>query len=274
MSKIILELKNLLDKHPRATNSYKRNLLKEYLQFFVLDYIYSSDKYNELIFYGGSALAQCYALPRLSEDLDFVDIRKTIDLDELSNDLGVYFKKELGLIANKKIQKFRIYLKFPILRELGISDASQSNFLNLKVEIFKGFDFCDNFKTELKPTFRHNQSVLIKTFDLPTLMATKIRAVLYRKWEKINKSGETIISVKGRDYFDLMWYLQKGITPNFDCLEDVDGPKDLKIKLLKIIEKIDSKSIILDLENFVNDVHFVKNLGKNIKEILKNEILK
>jgi predicted nucleotidyltransferase component of viral defense system len=274
MSKLILELKNLIDKHPQASNSYKRNLLKEYLQFFVLDYVYSSDKYNELIFYGGSALAQCYELPRLSEDLDFVDIKKTIDIEKLGDDLKIYFEKELELVSDKKIQKFRIYLKFPILKKLGMADSSQSDFLNLKVEIFKGFDFCEKFETELKPTFKYNQSVLIKTFDLPTLMATKIRAVLYRKWEKKSKSGETIISVKGRDYFDLMWYLQKGVVPNLNCIEEIDNLSDLKSRLLKIIDKIDSRSIILDLENFIEDRNFVKNLGKNIKEILKNEISK
>ncbi len=160
------------------------------------------------------------------------------------------------------------------MKELGLSNPSQSNYLNLKVEIFKEFDFCKKFKTEIKPTFRHNQLVLVKMFDLSTLMATKIRAVLYRKWEKNSKSGETIISVKGRDYFDLMWYLQKGIVPNLNCIEEVDSSKELETKLLKIITKIDSRSIILDLENFIKDRNFVKNLGKNIKEILKNEISK
>lgn len=88
----------------------------------------------------------------------------------------------------------------------------------------------------------------------------------------MNKSGETIISVKGRDYFDLMWYLQKGVVPNLNCIEDVDNLKGLKNKLLKIIDKIDSRSITLDLENFIEDRTFVKNLGNNIKEILKNEV--
>jgi len=113
--------------------------------------------------------------------------------------------------------------------------------------------------------------MLIKTFDIQTLMSTKIRAVLYRKWEKTSKSGETLISVKGRDYFDLMWYLQKGVKPNMGCLEvsDIDT---LKKTLLEIIEVLDTNSVVLDLENFIDDQSFVKNLGKNIKEILKTNI--
>ena len=118
---------------------------------------------------------------------------------------------------------------------------------NLKVEIFKGFDFCKKFRIELKSTFRHNQSVLIRTFDLETLMTTKIRAVLYRNWEKISKKEKTVISVKGRDYFDLLRYLQQGIIPNLKSIEGIKNLEELKEKLIEKVKKIDSRSIKLDL---------------------------
>jgi predicted nucleotidyltransferase component of viral defense system len=274
MVKIIQELRKIIDENPNVLDLYKRNLLKEYLQFFILDYVYSNKDYSQLIFYGGSALAQCYELPRLSEDLDFVDVEKRISLNDLAKDLTKYIEKELQLPVKVKIQKFRIYLKFPILKQLGFADESQSDLLNLKIEVFKGFKFCRKYGTEVKPIFRHNKSVLVRVFDLPTLMSTKIRAILYRKWEKVDKQGETLISVKGRDYFDLMWYLQKGVKPNLACIEKVDDMEALKKKMLRIIEKIDSRSIILDLESFVSDRNFVENLGNNIKEILKTEVKK
>jgi len=271
MNKLIVELKNIIDNNPEATDLYKRNLLKDYLQVIVLRYIYSNAEYSELVFYGGSALAQCYELPRLSEDLDFVDISKKIKIVNLANDLRKFFKEEVDLLIKIKTQKFRIYLKFPVLKELNLASKSQSNLLFLKVEVFSGFNFCKKYKTEIKPLFRFNQSVLIKTFDLPTLMSTKIRAVLYRQWVKTSKKGTTLISVKGRDYFDLMWYLQKGVEPNLDCIE-IKNKKELRKKLLEIINKIDERSIVLDLENFIADHLFVKKLGKNIKNILKKEI--
>lgn len=274
MKKVILELKNIIDENSDRTDSYKRNLLKNYLQVYALNFIYSEKKYSNLIFYGGSVLSQCYSLPRLSEDLDFVDLTGRINLSDLANDLKNYLKKELGLPLEIKIQKFRIYLKFPILKQLEVSADSESDWLYLKVEIFNGTGFCKKHKTEIRPFFKFNQSVLIKTFDLPTLMATKIRAILHRKWEKISKSGEVLLSVKGRDYFDLMWYLQKDISPNLDCIKEVEDVADLKSKLLGIVDKIDKQSIILDLENFIADREFVKNLGKNIKDILKIEINK
>jgi predicted nucleotidyltransferase component of viral defense system len=274
MRKIMLELENVITENFNETASYKRNLLKNYLQIFALNFIYSSEKFSSLVFYGGSVLSQCYDLPRLSEDLDFVDLDGKIKIEDLAENLGMYFKKELDLPVSVKTQKFRIYLKFPILKELSLADNSQSSWLYLKVEIFNGSNFCEKYKTEIKPLFKFNQSILIKAFDLPTLMATKIKAIFHRKWEKTGEDGKILISVKGRDYFDLMWYLQKEIKPNLACVEEVKTVEELKNKLFDIVEKIDNQSVILDLENFIADKDFVKKLGKNIKEILKGEIEK
>jgi len=155
----------------------QKNLIKEYLQIVLLDFIYSAPKYAQLVFYGGSCLKHCYDLPRLSEDLDFVDIGHKIDIGELAADLEFYFKKNTDLDVKTVTQKFRIYLKFPILRQLGLSTAGKSDFLFLKIEIFKNFDFCRDFKIEIVPVFKNGRSILIRTFDLPTMMATKIRAI-------------------------------------------------------------------------------------------------
>lgn len=265
-------LKNLLANSPSDNNLFRRNLLKEYLQIVVLDFIYSHSKYSNLYFYGGSCLAQCFGLPRLSEDLDFVDVKKGIILSELASDLRNYFSTQTDLSVIVTVQKFRVYLKFPILKELGLSVGTESDQLFLKVEIFSDFHFCKRFKTEIIPLFKHNRSILVKTFDLPTLMATKIRAVFNRRWEKSDKAGNVIARVKGRDYFDLMWYLQKNIQPNIGCIESCKNNLELKNKLLTAIKKIDARSISLDLESLIADQNFVKNLSKNMKDILKREI--
>ena len=274
MEETKLIIKDILAKHADAPLFFKRNLIKEYLQVLVLDYIYSHPKYASLAFYGGSSLVHCYGLPRLSEDLDFVDIKKEIDLELFAKDLEKFFADKTDLAVFAKVQKFRVYLKFPILKDIGIAgdNNSESDFLFLKVEIFKGIDFCAHYEIEIKPIFRFNKSVLVKTFDLPTLMATKIRAVLNRTWGKRDKTGEMVITVKGRDYFDLMWYLEKGVKPNLGCIENNATIEELKKNILALVEKIDERSIILDLENFIADQNFVKNLGTNIKDILSKQI--
>jgi len=250
----------------------RRNLLKNYLQILVLDFIYADRKYNQLIFYGGSSLAHCYNMPRLSEDLDFVDLKKETKIPKLAEDLEGYFKKNTDLEVKAVSQKFRIYFKFPLLHELGLAGKSESDLLFLKVEIFKGFDFCTSYKIDTIPLFKFNRTVLVKTFDLPTLMATKIRAVLMRKWEKTDKSGKTLATVKGRDYYDLLWYLEKGIMPNFECIEGVADKEELKKQLLSAIMKVDARSIRMDLESLIDNPELARNLSNIMKEILERMV--
>ncbi len=266
-------IKSILKENENTTSVFKRNVIKEYFQILALSFIYSHKKYQGLIFYGGSCLKHCFGLPRLSEDLDFVDLTGKIDLSALAVDLKIFFEKEIGTEPISKAQKFRVYLKFPILRQLNLADGSESDLLNIKVEIFKKFDFCENYKIETVPIFKSGKSILVRVFDMSSLMSTKMRAVLSRKWEKTDKMGNKLATVKGRDYFDLMWYFEKGIKPNLNC---IDGGKlsveDLKNKLLGIIESVDEKSIAFDLESLISDQVFVKNLAKNIKNILIKQI--
>lgn len=265
-------LKNVINESPSRNNLFKRNLVKEYLQVVVLDFIYSHPVYSQLLFYGGSALSHCLDLQRLSEDMDFIDETKKVNVSKLAKDLEDYFSKRTDLEVRTTVQKFRIYLKFPILRDLGISTREETDILFLKVEVYTEFDFCQDYKTDIRPIFKFNRSALIKTLDPATLMATKIRAILFRKWEKTDKQGKTTVKVKGRDYFDLLWYLQKGIQPNLSCIEDFDNMKDLKEKLLAMVAGIDSRSIQLDLEALIDNPNFVKNMSRNMKAILEREI--
>ncbi len=266
-------IKYILKENENTASVFKRNIVKEYFQILALSFIYSHKKYQSLIFYGGSCLKHCFGLPRLSEDLDFVDLTGKIDLSVLADDFKIFFEKEIGTEPISKAQKFRVYLKFPILRQLNLAGEAESDLLNIKVEIFKKFDFCGNYKIETVPVFKSGKSILIRTFDMPSLMSTKIRAVLSRKWEKIDKMGNKLATVKGRDYFDLMWYFEKGIKPNLDCIDGKKMPVEyLKNKLLEIIESVDEKSIVFDLESLISDQVFVKNLSKNIKDILIKQI--
>lgn len=267
-------LRSLIASSPAQGGAFKRNLLKEYLQILVLDFLYSHPSYSRLIFYGGSCLSHCFGLPRLSEDLDFVDLESGISLQQLAKDIQHHFTKATDLKVSGTVQKFRVYLKFPILTELGLSEAGQSDLLFLKLELFKNFGFCKNHQIQAVPLFKFNKPIIVKTFDMATLMSTKIRAVLYRKWEKRDPSGRVLAKVKGRDYFDLMWYLQKGYQPNMSCFEGIASRRKLKEKLLEIIETVDERSIQYDLEALIESKNFVGNLSGNIKAVLKRELEK
>ncbi len=267
-------LKKILQTSRSRDPVFERNLLKEYFQVVVLDFVYSHTTYSRLFFYGGSCLAHCYGLPRLSEDLDFVDMNGEIDLRSFAHDIIGYLQKETAILAKTSCQKFRVYVKIPILHELGLANTNESDLLFLKVEVFHDTGLLASAKTEHIPLFKSNRSIIIKTFNLPTLMSTKIRAVLLRKWKRTTKDGATLATVKGRDYFDLMWYMEKGISPDLKYIPEVKNLEDLKNQLLMAVKRADDKSIRFDLEAFLYDTQFLKTASKNMKEILSAQINK
>lgn len=267
-------VKKILGERESTPSLFQRNIVKEYLQVLVLRFLYSKEDYRELVFYGGSCLRHCFSLPRLSEGLDFIDISRKVSPERLAAEIKAYFEKKTGLKVTTKTQKFRITLKFPILYELNLAEPPESDWIFLKIEIYKEFDFCKAYKIEVIPLFKFGEAVLLRTFDLPTLMATKIRAILHRKWERTDRKGKVLAIVKGRDYYDLMWYLEKGVEPNLRCTEGIRNKSDLRKMLLEQVRKVDSQSLKYDLESLVEDRDFLDDLGDNFKEILARQIEK
>jgi len=261
-------IKTLLQEKETASAVFKRNLVKEYLQILILSFLYSRDDYRDLVFYGGSSLRHCYELPRLSEDLDFVDVERKVELLGLAEDLSKFFARKLRLKVETRVQKFRCTLKFPILYVLNLASPPESNLLFSKIEVYREFGFCKEYEVEIRPLFRFGEAMLVRTFDLPTLMATKIRAIRQRKWERTTRNGRILAEVKGRDYYDLMWYLERGVKPNLKCIEGIAGEPELYEELIKIVRRINPQSIRYDLEGLVEDPDFLGPLGDKIKEVL------
>lgn len=248
------------------------NFLKEALQFPVLSFIYNRQEYKGMIFTGGSCLRACYGLPRLSEDLDFdlsaVDFKR-LDLQKMGKDLVAYFQNDFLLPVFCHSQgTIRLYLKFPILKELGLSYGKGSNFLYVKIE--PSLSQFKKFNTELTPLSAFGFNFLVKNYDLKFLMTGKIMAILERQWFK---GEDNLIDIKGRDFYDLYWYLSKEVKPDYTTLSQRFKIKDRKSlnKILKqkIEQEVDSRKLSYDLKNFFADQVFVADFCKNYSAIIK-----
>ena len=121
-------LKNTYQKNKDKNPAYIRNVLKEYIQYYLLQFISQSVWAKRFIFKGGSCLRFFFDLPRLSEDLDFdiVDIQ-TFDMNKFILELKTYFKStvqfdkiEIKLANNKRT----LYIRFPILSDIGMTISS------------------------------------------------------------------------------------------------------------------------------------------------------
>ena len=269
-------LKNLVEEKKRQglSNDIIRNSLKEVLQFYVLDFIFNSSYGKDLAFTGGSALRIGYNLNRLSEDLDLdLEWGKKIDKEKLTEDILDYFRKSRRfpkIEASIRGKQKKIYLKFPILYALGAAKKPESDKLYVKVEIAQNISRC--YQTEFIPVAKFNLNFLARFYSLETLMSSKIIAILKRTFRK--GKGDKI-TFKGRDYYDILWFLQKGIKPDLERLKDVlntDDMAEIYLMLLGKTEKINPSYLKEDLLPLFEDSRFMENYCQNYKEMVKKHL--
>ncbi len=210
MATLIQSMQNVLSqKDPLLANETKRVVLKEFLQAYTLDFLYNHAVYRKLNFYGGTCLHVIYGLNRLSEDID-LDNSNGIDLSHLENDLLAFYRSNIGyadVTAKTQIGEWnvrRTTLKFPILYALGLTTHANEP-LHLKVEVSQHKQISIIRKT---PVLLFGKSFVAAHFSLETMMAGKMLACLERNFQK--GMGATI---KGRDFYDLLWFMQQKIQP-------------------------------------------------------------
>jgi hypothetical protein len=211
MATLIQSLQHILSQtDPNLSNQTRRILMKELLQAYTLDYIYNHPAYRKLNFYGGTCLHLLYGHNRLSEDID-LDNTNQIDITHLEQDLSAYYRTTIAyddVSTNMQVGEsgiYRITLKFPILYALGLSSHA-NEVLNLKVEISTHAQTAEILKT---PVLSHSRSFIASHFSLETMMAGKMLACLERNFIV----GDKLALVKGRDFFDLLWFMQQKIIP-------------------------------------------------------------
>ena len=204
--------------------------------------------YRHLNFYGGTCLHVVYGLNRLSEDLDF-DNQTSLELGHLAADLAEYFQKSFGYgEASAKTQRgeggiLRVTLKFPVLNALGLS-PHPSEALHLKVEVSQHEQVAVIQHT---PVFVYGRSLVAAHFTLETMMAGKMLACLERNLAR----GRSGAQIKGRDFYDLLWFMQQRVQPlEAKLVRDGQQPYTVESAMLALKEKvarITSRDLAIDL---------------------------
>lgn len=268
-----------IEKEKGSNELYIRSVLKEYLQILLLQYIYTNKSYkSNFIFTGGTCLRHFYGLERLSEDLDF-DMIKQVDVEQFIVDIQEYFMSILKfkyLQISIKQKGRQVLMKFPVLRELGLANESESDLLYIKSDLTLVSG--NKYVTEktAKSVFGYNFVAL--HYDLSSLFAGKIAAVLNRNLLKGKENREI---VKGRDFYDLLWFVKKGVKVNIEFLREKIGENtsmdDLKVNIYKKVElactknKDDFKN---DLIPFISNTEFINDYVDNyIEEYKRLELL-
>lgn len=259
----------MLDKYHPINNKERENAIKEIIQEIVLAGLSRGGFFKKAAFYGGTCLRIFYGLNRFSEDLDFA----LIDKDSSFN-LDYYFpyiKKELlayGLdmevISKDKSQENEIQTAFIkgntlmlLMQFFPNSEESEQVIGNQKIRIKFEIDV-DNpsgghaeIKYQLLPS-----PYEIKVFDESTLFSGKIHAVICREYKQ---------HVKGRDFYDYLFYCGKGAIINLTYLENklknsgkIKKDEKLSLEMVKKLledkfQKVNYELAKKDIINFVDD---------------------
>jgi len=276
---IVENLKQVLAKSKDTNRTlFIRNILKEELQNFILSYIYNSKEYKELLFTGGTCLRKIYGLPRLSEDLDF-DYTKDFKVENFSKDIKEYFS---GQLQYKNIEtkvsgnRNTVFIKFYILKDLGLAESPHSNPV-----LFVRCDFSKEdygiFDTEVNSISTRDFTFFALSYDMPTLFANKIGAFLSRVFFK--GAGQQT-AFKGRDVFDIVWFLEKAkrsnfeLKPNWKRLKKMFPDRSREELIDAVVKKagsIDRVKVYQDLVPFIESETSVKNFSAGFDTVIARE---
>lgn len=261
-------------KNKGLPEAYIINRLKEHLQLRILNYLYNRKSYNrKLIFTGGTCLRFCFDLPRLSEDLDF-DYEGDLDAGEIGRVVARHLEESLqikDIRCSVKGENRKIYLKFPVLEELGLSFGG-SRVLYLKIEPMPAPKAPASM--EVSPISKEGFYFFIRRYSLPDLMAGKINAFLTRVFVKGSDSEGDF---KGRDVFDLIWYMSRNIQPNWERLKillagtnyENRGWPGLLGDIEKKLKNTKKSHISGDIQYLIEDQNALRAFLSNYPEIFR-----
>lgn len=238
-------IKQMLNNYHCSAKQDYINAIKEIFQQIALLGLWRAKFFEKAAFYGGSALRILYGLDRFSEDLDFsllktdksftlepYNIAITKELAGFGFDAKVMSKIKSGesniesafIKAGTKQQLITIAAPNDIVR--NIHDMQ-----NIKIKMEVDVNPPGLFSTEAK-FILHPIPFSIRSFSEPDLFAGKIHALLCRPWVK---------RVKGRDWYDFVWYIARKTPVNLLHLEQ---------RLIQ--SKVWKKENSLDRENVIN----------------------
>ncbi|HEX5033888.1 MAG TPA: nucleotidyl transferase AbiEii/AbiGii toxin family protein [bacterium] len=244
------------------------NALKEIIQEIALLGLWRAKFFEHAAFYGGTALRILYGLDRFSEDLDFSLLKPQSDFK-----LSAYHKavqeelESLGFNVHIEEKKKSIetaiesaFIKADTKEHLINTEVPESilggfhrnTLMNIKLEVDTNppGDFETEAKTLLLPI-----PFSVNTFQQPDLFAGKIHAILLRRWGN---------RVKGRDYYDFVWYVARNIPVRLRHLESrlrqSGWHSEQKLTRNDLMEMLREKFSDLDIDKARRDVEpFLKD---------------
>ena len=193
----------------RSGHNERLNIMREYLQAYMLRLMHDAGAFRRIAFVGGTALRFLHGLPRFSEDLDFSAVSdERVDfaglLKKLTDGLGLAGYQTTTVYDDGKTV-LSAFVKFQGLLQAAGMTGHKTQLLSIKLEIDSNPPVGAGLETRLVNKYF---PVAFLAYDTPSLFAGKLHCVYTRKY------------LKGRDFFDIGWYLSRwpDLKPNLVML--------------------------------------------------------
>jgi predicted nucleotidyltransferase component of viral defense system len=227
--------------YPEFLHGRGEFLLREYLQYKILEIIFSSRYANQFSFLGGTCLRIVHGSQRFSEDLDFdnFDLSES-DFKLMSEEIRASLEAQGFMVEIRPViaGAFHCYIRFPeLLYKTGLSGHKEAKILiNLDTEP-QGFEFVP----EQQFLNKFDVFTSIRTTPIDMLLSQKFLAMTQRR------------RPKGRDFYDAVFLLAR-TKPNYSFLEnrlDISTPEALRAHLKILCERMDFKALAADVQAFL-----------------------
>ncbi len=237
----MLTLAQIEQQYPANLRPFKRGILREYLQYKILEIIFASEYARKLSFLGGTALRIIYGNNRFSEDLDFDNFDLSdIEFDGLAHKVrsgleAQGLKVEVGIVAKGA---YRCRVRLPDILFINELSAHQEEKILIQIDSeAQGFEY-------------HPDKKILNKFDVfSEIFITPLDILLSQKiYTSINRKR-----AKGRDFYDVV-FLSSLTKPNYAYLKLKLGVKDAKTlreKILQEISKLNFKELGVDVKPFL-----------------------
>ena len=265
--------------NPETINDNKA-ILREIVQSIVLVGLSRTAFFKKASFYGGTALRIFYDLNRYSEDLDFTlnNVDKNFSIApfiESIKNVALSYGLELEISIKQKQTSTPVESAFAKIN-------TYQTFINLKMNseltklLHKDEVIKVKFEIDCEPALgftTENKWIDMPEFapvivlDEASLFAGKLHAILCRNYKN---------TVKGRDYYDFLFYVRRGISPNLNYLrnklintgkineKDTFNIEVLKEMLIKRFEQVDFEQVKNDTERFIINNEDLSTYSKDL----------
>jgi len=268
-------IQDRLDSYNCKSSIEEEHAIREITQEVALAALGRTDFFKHAIFQGGTCLRIFYGLNRFSEDMDFIlkDTNKDFALQPhiqaISDELKAYgYDVKITERSKTDITVRKVFLKDDSLGQVlqlqYLDKSGPPKKIRIKFEVDANPP--SGSGTEIKYVdFPFVSSVIVQ--DKPSLFAGKIHALLCREY------------VKGRDWYDLLWYTSQYIGINYEFLSSAlrqQGPwqhEDIHVDLKWCLEHLEKKVTSIDWAAAREDVRrFVRVTEQPSLELWSTEL--